>query len=110
MKGCVALDKQYTKKEYNCLLKLRRKPRTWAYLKAFANVETGDLNIMLSRMHNLYYVIDDASITTGLIKLNQQGETVAQAEFDRRFDMYYTRIMSLAALFVSIAAIIVSVT
>ena len=100
---------QFTKKEYNCLLKLRQKPRTWAYLKELAEAEDKDMNIMLSRMHDLYYVIDDEPVTKGFLKLNQQGETVAQAEFDRRFDMYYTRIVSLAALLVSIAAIVVSV-
>lgn len=100
---------QFTKKEYNCLLKLRQKPRTWAYLKDLANVDDEAMSIMLSRMYDLYYVIDDEPVTKGFLKLNQQGETVAQAEFDRRFDMYYTRIMSLAALLVSIAAIVVSV-
>lgn len=57
-------------------------------------------------MEDLYYVIDNKPITTGLIKLNQIGETVAQAEFDRRFDMYFTRAVSLSALLVSIVAII----
>ena len=99
---------EYTKKEYNCLLKLRKKPRTWDYLKTFSHTTDNDMNIMLSRMELLYYVVDDRPITEGEIKLNQIGETVAQAEFDRRFDMYYTRVMSLAALLVSIAAIIVS--
>lgn len=101
---------EYTKKEYNCLLKLRKKPRTWQELKQLANVPTDeDMNIMLSHMNQLYYVVDDEPITTGKIKLNQIGETVAQAEFDRRFDMYYTRFMSAAALAVSIIAIVISI-
>lgn len=101
---------EYTKKEYNCLLAMRRKPRTWSELKEKAKVPTDeDMNIMLSHMNQLFYTVDDEPITTGKIKLNQIGETVAQAEFDRRFDMYYTRIMSAAALVVSIVAIIVSI-
>lgn len=101
---------EYTYRELNCLLKLRKKPRTWNYLIPISNTDEKGLNIMLSRMKDLYYVVDDESIKTGLIKLNQIGETVAQAEFDRRFDMYFTRAVSLSALLVSIVAIIATVT
>lgn len=100
----------FTLKEYNCLLAMRKKPRTWNELRQIADVPTNkDMDIMLSRMEKLYYVVDDEPIKTGKIKLNQIGETVAQAEYDRRFDMYYTRFMSAAALLISIIAVIVSI-
>lgn len=100
----------FTLKEYNCLLAMRKKPRTWNELRQIANVPTDeDMNIMLSRMEKLYYAVDDEPKTKGKLKLNQIGETVAQAEYDRRFDMYYTRFMSAAALLISIIAVIVSI-
>lgn len=98
----------YTYRELSCLLKLRKKPRTWEYLKGVAKTDEAGMNIMLSRLGDLYYFVDDAPIKTGEIKLNQKGETVAQAEFDRRFDMYFTRAISLAGLLVSIAAIAIA--
>lgn len=99
---------EYTKKEYDCLLKLRKKTRTWNDLKRLVKVDDDTLNIMLSRMERLYYVVDDQPVMQGRIKLNQIGETVAQSEFDRRFDMYFTRGMSLAALVVSALTAIVT--
>lgn len=101
---------EYTKKEFNCLLLMRKKPRTWDELKRLAKVPTDeDMNIMLSDMYKLFYVVNDKPITEGKLKLNQIGETVAQAEFDRRFDMYFTRFMSAAALAVSIVSLVVSI-
>lgn len=91
----------FTKREYNCLLALRRKPRTMEYLRLLAETDIDGINIMLSRMRELFYVVNDEPVTSGLIKLNQIGETVAQAEFDRRFDMYLTRTASIAALILS---------
>ena len=96
---------QYTKREYDCLLAMRRRPRTFDELKRIAKVSDGAMNIMTSEMGDLYYVVDGALTTKGKLTLNHQGETVAQAEFDRRFDMYYTRIMSLLALLTSIVAL-----
>lgn len=98
-----------TKKELDFLLKLRREPRDWQYLKKSAGVDDAGANIMLSRLSDLYYVVDDKPKTMGLLKLNQKGETIAQAEFDRRFDMYLTRVTALAALLLSAASLIVSV-
>lgn len=51
----------------------------------------------------------EARAKTGMIHLNQMGETVAQAEFDHRFELYFNRAISFLALLVSIAAIVVSV-
>ena len=102
------MNMQYTKREYDCLLAMRRKPRTFAELKRIAKVSDDAMNIMTSEMGGLYYVVDGELTTKGKLTLNQQGETVAQAEFDRRFDMYYTRIMSLLALLTSIVALILA--
>lgn len=100
---------QFTKEEYDCLLELRKKPRNWSYLKKYAKTDDVGMNIMLSDLKDMYYIVeDDKDIRTGTLKLNQIGITVAQAEFDRRFDMYYTRAMSFAGLLVSVAAIIIS--
>lgn len=100
---------QYTKREYDCLLALRRRPRTFDELKRIARTEDSvTMNQMLSTMGELYYVIENAPTLKGKLKLNFKGETVAQAEFDRRFDMYYTRIMSLLALLTSIVALILA--
>lgn len=99
---------QYTKREYDCLLALRRRPRTFEELKRIAKVSTEAMNIMTSEMGELYYVVDGELTSNGKLTLNQQGETVAQAEFDRRFDMYNTRIMSLLALLTSIVALILA--
>lgn len=99
---------KFTHKELNCLLKLRKKPRTWDYLKRSAKTDDKGLSIMMSRMSNLLYTVNGGKFPEDEIKLNQIGETIAQAEFDRRFDMYFTRVMSLSALLVSIAAVIVS--
>lgn len=98
-----------TKREYDCLLKMRRKDRDWKDIEKI--IETTDreaVNIVLSDLRDLYYVVDSKPVTEGKLRLNQIGETVAQAEFDRRFDMYFTRVMSLAAVIISVAAIIVS--
>lgn len=102
------MNMQYTKREYDCLLALRRRPRTFDELKRIAKVSTEAMNIMTSEMGELYYVVDGELTSKGKLTLNQQGETVAQAEFDRRFDMYYTRIMSLLALLTSIVALILA--
>lgn len=109
--GGVAMYGQarFTKKELDFLLKLRRKPRDWQYLKKLADTDDDGVNIMLSNLSDLYYVVDDKPKTVGLLKLNQKGETIAQAEFDRRFDMYLTRVTALAALLLSVASLIVSV-
>ena len=99
---------EFTRKELNFLLKLRKKTRTWDYLKNIAKTDDNNMNIMFSHMHSLFYVLDGKPITVGEIKLNHVGETIAQAEYDRRFDMYLTRITALLGLTVSIAAIVIS--
>lgn len=78
------------------------------YLQEMSHVDDKDMNIMLSRLGKLYYVEDDAPITSGVLHLNQMGETVAQAEYDYRFELYFNRAISFLALVVSIAAIVVS--
>ena len=103
------VELQFTKAEYDCLLAMLKRPRTWEELKKIAKVEDqADMNLMLSEMGDLYYVVNDEPITKGKIKLNKIGLTVAQNEYDRRFDMYYTRIMSGLALLVSVVALFIS--
>lgn len=105
-----AMDRSlYTLKERTWLLKLRNNPRTWDYLQKQANVDDEAMSIMLSHLGKLYYVKDNKPLRSGLITLNQMGETVAKAEFDHRFEMYYNRAISFLALIVSIVAIVVSV-
>lgn len=99
---------ELTRREYDCLLKLRQKPRDWAYLRKIAKTDDTNLNLMLSRMNELWYVDSGKAASGKLIHLNQIGETVAQAEFDRRFDMYFTRSVSFAALLVSVASVILT--
>ena len=98
-----------TNRQFDLLLKLRRKPRPLESLRRAAGTDEKGINGMMSEMSKLWYVIDDEKATEGLIQLNHIGESVAQAEHDRRFDRYYTRLMSLAALLVSIVAVIVSI-
>lgn len=130
---------RYTYRERTLLLRLRKKPRDWTYLQAVAKADDDAMNVMLTRLGKLYYVEgkaeddaeDDAEVEdkaedtteaetegkpegeviakTGMIHLNQMGETVAQAEFDHRFELYFNRAISFLALLVSIAAIVVSV-
>lgn len=89
---------------------MRHHAGTWDKLKKIAKVSDDDaMNIMLSNMGKLLYREDDsASFTKAKIRLNHIGETVAQDEFDRRFDMYYTRVMSLAALVLSVVSAIIT--
>lgn len=43
--------------------------------------------MMLCRLEKLLYVEDGETVWNGVLHLNQMGRTVAQAEFDRRFDL-----------------------
>ena len=98
----------YTKKEYDILLYIRRKPRKPAKLKKKFKPKSDDVwNIWLSRLSDLLYLLPEGTkaLEAETVSLNEDGVTVAQAEFDRRFDMYFTRIMALAALLVSLLAI-----
>ena len=101
---------QYTKKEYDILLYLRKKPRKAKRLyKRFKPTDERQWNIWLSRLSKLYYVEpDDAKLPDqeGTIHLNEQGVTIAQVEFDRRFDMYFTRTTAFVALIVSVVTLI----
>ena len=101
----------YTKKEYDILLYLRKKPRKTAKVyKKFKPKSMETWNVWFTDFRNLCYLEPDGSKIlelTGEIHLNEIGETVAQAEFDRRFDMYFTRIMALLALAASVVALII---
>lgn len=97
---------EYTLDEYNCLLALRRKPRRHEELRPLQGKSEDDVNIMLCRLEKLLYVEDGETVWNGVLHLNQMGRTVAQAEFDRRFDMYLTRTASIAALILSAIALI----
>lgn len=100
----------FTRKELKCLLLMRKRPRTFSELKAALGVEDEAMNFMLSNMltYKLIYT-ESGKFTVDPIKLNQRGETVAQAEYDRRFDMYYTRIISFVALILSAASVITAI-
>lgn len=96
----------YTRREYDCLLALRKRDLRRDQIKCLASVSDEDANIILSRLSELYYVKDNAAAWSGVLHLNDIGVTVAQAEFDRRFDMYLTRSASIAALVLSAVALI----
>lgn len=99
-------ETEFTHREYNCLLALRRKPMRHKDLKPLSGLSENDISITLSRLSALYYVEDSATAWDGVLHLNDIGKTVAQAEFDRRFDMYLTRTASIAALIISAIALI----
>ena len=96
----------YTRREYDCLLALRKRDLRRDQIKCLASVSDEDANIILSRLSELYYVKDNAAAWSGVLHLNDIGRSVAQAEFDRRFDMYLTRSASIAALVLSAVALI----
>lgn len=98
-----------TKRDYDCLLLLRKKPRTMAYLCKKTKTRPEAMNIMLSDdLRELYYV-EDGPVATSPIILTHKGETIAQAEFDRRFDMYCTRVISVASLLIAALSLAISV-
>lgn len=102
----------YTKKEYDILLYLRKKPRKMKRLKKkFKPASDGVWNIWLSQLSELLYLLPEGTKTleAETVSLNEVGVTVAQAERDRRFDMYFTRAMALAGLLASLFAIGVDV-
>lgn len=116
MNGNNVMDRtRYTYRERTLLLRLRKKSKNLACLQAAAKVDEKDMGIMLIHLRELYDVEGkdknkvEINIKTDTIKLNQKGETVAQAEFDHRFELYFNRAISFLALLVSIAAIVVSV-
>lgn len=96
----------YTKRELDILLLLRREQMTREQLQKKFGRSDDYWNITLSRLGDLF---NTENAWTDVIKLNDVGETVAQAEFDRRFDMYFTRVLALAALIVSIVSVILNV-
>lgn len=103
--------KQYTKAEYDMLLMLRRRPRNWKYVAARLRprLESPRENMDLM-LHDCSDLLKNAlgDYWTKKLELNQQGLTVARAEFDRRFDMYCTRVVSIASLVISAIALAVS--
>lgn len=101
------MNYEFTRREYNCLLALRKKNLRREQIKHLTSVSDKDANIILSRLSELYYVENDLPAWSGVLHLNDIGVTVAQAEFDRRFDMYLTRSTAVAALVVSAIALII---
>ena len=99
---------EYTKKQLDMLLLLRKKERYFSYLQRKLHVKDDVLDQMLSMTAELHYTENDRHRAEP-IRLNQLGDTVAQAEFDRRFDMYFTRAMSFLAIVVSFAALIATI-
>lgn len=98
-----------SKKEYDILLYLRKKPRKMKRIMKKFNKDGDDaFNIRLSDLSDLFYTMPEGSkvLEADSLHLNDIGETVAQSEYDRRFDMYFTRVMALLALVASIAALI----
>lgn len=95
-----------TKKEYDVLISLRKRPWTAKALYRKAKPSSDEQwSIWLSDLSPLYYTEpENAKLLAkeGKIILNDKGITVAQAEYDRRFDMYYTRVISIMSLAVSI--------
>ncbi len=100
----------YTKKEYDLLLYVRKNSRHVEWLRKRCKPKSdAQWNIWLSDLSKLYYVEPEGAKTFSddpEISLNDIGETVAQAEFDRRFDMYFTRVISAVALITSIVSLI----
>jgi hypothetical protein len=100
-----------TKKDYDVLLSLRRKPLTFRQILVKHNIKEEALNqILSSQLKKLVRTVGDeeGNFSIDPLTLTYWGETYAQAEFDRRFDRYYTRVASLIAIVTSIAAIAVS--
>ena len=99
----------YTKKEYDLLLHVRKKSRHEEWLRKRCKPKSDDQwNVWLSDLSKLYYVEPEGAkmfSDNPTISLNDIGETVAQAEFDRRFDMYFTRFISAVALITSIVSL-----
>ena len=102
-----------TKAEYDILVYLRRKPRTAKEIRKKCKPNNGNQwNMWLTDLHEFYYVEPDSAKVLnneGTLHLNDIGKTIAQAEFDRRFDMYYNRVIAMIALVLSIAAIIATI-
>lgn len=90
---------EFSRKELSLLLWIRKKPRRWKSIAKWLGYDDDGVNITLSRLERLLSY--EGSILTSDIALNDIGETFAQAEFDRRFDMYLTRVAAIAALIIS---------
>ena len=98
---------EFTKKELDMLLLLRKKEWMFDDLVERFQVSRGVMDQMLSDTSKLHFM-KNSRHKVEPIRLNQLGETVAQAEYDRRFDMYFTRAMSLLAIAISAVALFVS--
>lgn len=103
----------YTKKEYDLLLRLRKKPQPAARLyKRLKPKNDWQWNVWLSDLSSLYYVEpENAKVLDreGVIVLNDLGQTVAQAEYDRQSGMRLTRWMSAISLGVSVLTLLLEV-
>jgi hypothetical protein len=100
----------YTKKQLDIILRMwRRKTSTYKSLQKFSKQNDKAMNLIMSDLSSLYYVEEEGKTTkTGTLKLNHKGETVAKVEFDRRFDMYYSRALTFLSLVTSIVALFIS--
>ena len=102
-----------TKKEYDILVYLRKKERTCKQItRKVPPRSKNQWNMWLSNLSPLYYVEPENGKLFDpetKLHLNDIGITMAQAEFDRRFDMYYNRVIAMIALVLSIAAIIATI-
>lgn len=105
------MDKVYTKAEYDMLLMLRKKPRSWDYIAPRIRPKIAE------HRETMAFMMDDCAALlkntgqeywTTPLELNQQGVTVAQAEYDRRFDMYCTRVISIVSLVISAIALAIT--
>ena len=98
----------YTIKEMKMLYYLHRRPCDYASLAKAVGTDEVGINILLSGTRALHICEPpDGYLDIGsVISLTDLGETVVKAEKERRFDMFFTRAISLIALIVSIVAII----
>lgn len=96
----------YTKKEYDLLLRLRRKPQPAARLyKRLKPKNDWQWNVWLSDLSGLYYVEpENAKVLDreGVIVLNDLGQTVVQDEYDRQSGMRRTRRISIISIAISV--------
>ena len=96
-----------TKKQYDVLLYLRKKPRTLEKIKEkFDPKDDWELDYLLLPTHgDLYERVKDKKGREA-VKLTDEGVTYAQAEYDRRVDTRCTRVTALIAIGISAAALI----
>ena len=96
----------YTKKEYDLLLRIRKKPQPAARLyKRLKPKNDWQWNVWLSDLSGLYYVEpENAKVLDreGVIVLNDLVQTVVQEEYDRQSGMRRTRRISIISIAISV--------